>query len=107
MIKLSNFNFSLEPGRIANTGRKYKNYKKVISIITPTWNPTQLLFQTANCILNQTYPYYEWLIIDDGSKKEESLRILEQIEKMDKRIKVLHKQNEGLSKTRDYGVHHS
>ena len=107
MIQLINFNYNLEPGKDKNISREYTNYKKVISIITPAWNPSEYIFQTANCILNQTYPYFEWLIVDDGSTNKESLEILKQVEKMDDRIKVLHKKNEGLSKTRDYGVKHS
>ena len=102
-----NFNYSLEPGKNRELLREYTNYKKVISIITPAWNPTEYLLQTANCILNQTYPYFEWLIIDDGSTNKESLELLKKVEEMDSRIKVLHKKNEGLSKTRDYGVKHS
>lgn len=102
-----NFNYSLEPGKNKNIVKEYIGYKKVISIITPAWNPTEYLFQTANCILNQTYPYFEWVIVDDGSTKKESLEILKQVEAMDDRIKVFHKKNEGLSKTRDYGVKHS
>ena len=57
--------------------------------------------------MNQTYPYYEWLIVDDGSTKKESLENYKKLEKLDPRIKVLHKKNEGLSLTRDYGVAHS
>lgn len=101
------FNYKLEPGKNKEELRKYINFRKVISIITPAWNPTDYLYQTANCILNQTYPYFEWLIIDDGSTNKESLEILKQIGQMDDRIKVLHKKNEGLSRTRDYGVKHS
>lgn len=47
---------------------------------------------------------YELLIIDDGSKDEESLKLLDEIENWDNRIKVFHKQNEGLAATRDYGA---
>lgn len=107
VIKLINFNYNLEPGKNRESLRDYTNYKRIISIITPAWNPTEYLFQTANCILNQTYPYFEWIIIDDGSTNKESLEILKQVEEMDSRITVLHKKNEGLSKTRDYGVKHS
>lgn len=102
----NNFDFSLRPGRKLDV-REYKDYKKVISIVTPAYNPSEYIFETANCILNQTYPYFEWIIVDDGSTKKESLEILKKVEKMDKRIKVLHKKNEGLSRTRDYGVKNS
>ncbi len=99
--------YTLEPGRTLKEKRNYIKHKPVISIITPAWNSSDKIFQLANCILNQTYPYYEWLIIDDGSTNKESLRYFKEVEAMDERISVLHKQNEGLSKTRDYGVAHS
>lgn len=99
--------YKLEYGKTRNNVREYEDYKIVISIVTPAWNSTDKIFQLANCILNQTYPYYEWLIIDDGSTNKDSLKYYDEVAKMDKRIKVLHKKNEGLSKTRDYGVKHS
>ena len=102
----NNFDFKLRPGRKLEV-REYEDYKKVISIVTPAYNPSEYIFETANCILSQTYPYFEWIIVDDGSTKKESLDILKRLEKMDKRIKVLHKENEGLSRTRDYGVKNS
>ncbi len=104
---MSNFDYTLEPGRKRENCRAVSKHEAVISIITPAWNPNSKIFQLANCILNQTYPYYEWLIIDDGSTNPESLKYFDELEKMDTRIKVLHKENEGLSRTRDYGVKHS
>lgn len=101
-----NIDYTLEPGRYLEKKKDYEKHKAVISIITPAWNSSDKIFQLANCILNQTYPYYEWIIVDDGSTKEESLKYFEKLEKMDPRIKVLHKENEGLSRTRDYGVYH-
>lgn len=97
-------NYELQPGKERIIRQKYNNYKPVISIITPCWNSEEYLVQLANCILNQTYPYFEWLLIDDGSTKKESLDLYEKIVKMDDRIKLYHKENEGLSLTRDYGV---
>ena len=79
----------------------------VITIVTPYYNGGKYIKETAKAVLNQTYPYFEWLIIDDGSKDEESLKILKEIEKLDDRIKVFHKENTGLANTRDYGAKHS
>lgn len=100
------FDYSLEPGK------KLKKIEDVseaiepqITVITPFYNTKkELILGTANSILNQTYPCFEWLIIDDGSKDQESLKGLQEIGKMDKRIKIFHKQNEGLAQTRDYGA---
>ena len=101
-----NFNFDLEPGRSLNK-IEYNGTDVEVSIVTPTYNTKELTLQTVNCILNQTYPYFEWLIVDDGSNDKESLDLLNKIEKMDSRIKVLHKENGGPAVARDYGVEKS
>ena len=53
-----------------------KNEKPTISIITPFYNGGKTLMETANAVFNQTYPYFEWIIVDDGSKDESSLKKL-------------------------------
>ena len=98
------FDYTLEPGKELNKGNKYKYGEPVVSIITPFYNSGKYIRQTIYSILNQTFPCFELLIIDDGSKDKESLEELEKISKLDERIKVFHKQNEGLSATRDYGA---
>lgn len=99
------FDFSKEPGIKILNNRKYEEEKEpIISVIIPFYNDKKYIEQSVNCILNQTFPYYEILIIDDGSKDEESLKKLEEVSKIDKRIKVFHKSNEGLAATRDYGA---
>ena len=99
------FDFSKEPGIKLLNNRKYEEEKEpIISVIIPFYNDKKYIEQSVNCILNQTFPYYEILIIDDGSKDEESLKKLEEVSKIDKRIRVFHKSNEGLAATRDYGA---
>lgn len=101
-----NFDFTLEPGRVLKEKIQVEEkFKPEITIITPFYNTRKELIQgTAISILNQTYPCFEWLIIDDGSTNAESLETLKEIEKMDDRIKIFHKENEGLAQTRDYGA---
>ena len=82
-----------------------KNRKKeIISIITPFYNGGKTLEETYKCVVSQTYPFFEWIIVDDGSKDKDSLDELDRISKLDNRIKVFHKENEGPSLTRDYGI---
>ncbi len=102
-MKEEYFNYDLQPGRKLER-QDYIKQEPVISVIMPFYNDKDYIEQSVNCILNQTFPLFELLIIDDGSTDEESLKKLSQIEKMDERIKVFHKQNEGLSATRDYGA---
>ena len=99
------FDFSKEPGIKLLNNRKYEEEKEpIISVIIPFYNDKKYIEQSIDSILNQTFPYYEILIIDDGSKDEESLKKLEEVSKIDKRIRVFHKSNEGLAATRDYGA---
>lgn len=100
-----NFDYSLEPGKILEHNDEVISKKEpTISIVTPFYSGQAFIEQLANSILNQTYPYFEWLIVNDGVKDEESLNLLKKIKKMDDRIKVFHKENTGLAATRDYGV---
>ena len=98
------FNFSLEPGIKKYVDRDYIDKDPIVSVIIPFYNSEKYIEQTVTSVLNQTFPYYEILIIDDGSKDEKSLEKLEEIQKLDERIKIFHKENEGLAATRDYGA---
>ena len=102
------FDYSLEPGK----ERKIIKYKETvdkpkITIVTAYYNGHQYIDQTINCVLNQTFPFWEWIIVNDGSTNKDSVEKLKEIEKIDKRIKVLTKENSGLAATRDYGANQS
>lgn len=97
------FNFKLEPGKLLKR-ENYNNNEVLISIIMAFYNNKDYIKQTVYSVLNQTFPCFELLIIDDGSTDKEALEQLEEIEKLDTRIKVFHKENEGASMARDYGA---
>lgn len=59
----------------------------IISIVTPYYNAQDYIEETAKSVLSQTFPYFEWIIVDDGSSKEGKNK-LKDIEKIDSRIKV-------------------
>ena len=98
------FDFSKEPGKELKKIEFTTKLEPIISIIMPFYNDKKYIKQSVTSVLNQTFPCFELLIIDDGSKDKESLEELEKISKLDKRIKVFHKENEGVSATRDYGA---
>ena len=98
------FDFTKEPGKELKRIEFEKEYTPKISVIMPFYNDKQYIESAVYSVLNQTFPAFELLIIDDGSKDEESLKKLEEVAKIDKRIKVFHKENEGLAATRDYGT---
>ena len=104
-----NFDYSVTPLYRKDYYAKIKveKFKPLVSIITPFYNSGKYINDTAICVLNQTFPWFEWIIVDDGSKDQGSLKILKELEEKDKRIKVYHKKNEGLAATRDYGAKHA
>ncbi len=78
-----------------------KNSK--ISIIVPVYNTEQYLEKCLDSLINQTYNNIEILLIDDGSK-DNSGKICDEYAKKDKRIKVIHQKNSGVSRARNNGL---
>lgn len=79
-----------------------KNNPK-ISVIVPVYNVEQYLPRCIDSILAQTFTDYELLLIDDGSP-DNSGRICDEYAKKDKRIRVFHKENGGVSSARNLGL---
>ncbi len=77
-----------------------------ISIIIPVFNVEKYLYECVNSCINQTYKNIEVLLINDGSTDSSAL-ICEDLKNSDERIKVIHKQNAGLSSARNVGIVHS
>lgn len=75
----------------------------MLSVIVPIYNAEKYLSGCIESILDQTYKSFELLLIDDGST-DRSPQICDEYAKMDKRIKVLHKENEGLVRARKEGL---
>lgn len=99
------FNYNLRPDKNINQNEYDINYDNpVITIVTAYYNGDKYIDETIRSVLNQTFSEWEWLIVNDGSTSEESIEKLKEIEKIDKRIKVLNKKNGGLAETRDYGA---
>ncbi len=74
-----------------------------ISVIIPVYNVEKYLERVINSVLNQTYKEFEILLIDDGST-DGSGALCDKYAKTDARIKVVHKQNGGVSETRNKGI---
>lgn len=74
-----------------------------ISIIIPIFNVENYLLDCINSILDQSYDNYEMICIDDGST-DNSGKIIDEIERKDERIKVIHKENGGQSSARNVGL---
>jgi glycosyltransferase involved in cell wall biosynthesis len=75
----------------------------LISVIVPIYNVEIYLEKCLNSIINQTYKNLEIILIDDGSP-DNCGKICDEYAKKDKRIKVIHKPNGGLSDARNTGL---
>lgn len=78
----------------------------MISIIVPVYNLEKYVCQTLDSILNQTYLDIEVIVVDDGST-DNTRKIIDKYAKKDRRVKILHKKNEGVTKARLDGVKHA
>ena len=80
------------------------NYvSSLVSIIVPVYNVEKYLCECLDSILAQTYKHIEVILINDGSG-DKSGDIMNRYAKKDKRVRVVHKQNEGVSKTKNLGI---
>lgn len=75
----------------------------MISIIVPIYKVEKYLKKCIDSIINQTYKNLEIILVDDGSP-DGCGSICDSYSLLDKRIKVIHKENGGLSDARNTGI---
>lgn len=74
-----------------------------VSIIVPVYNAEKYIRETIDCVKAQTYENWELVLVEDGSA-DESLRILETLERQEARIRVIRQENGGAAKARNHGL---
>ncbi len=79
------------------------NTQPLVSVVMPNYNRAHFLPRVIDSILSQTMTDFEFIIVDDGST-DDSLKILEEYQKKDSRIKVIkHEKNQGVAGARETG----
>jgi glycosyltransferase involved in cell wall biosynthesis len=73
------------------------------SIIIPCYNQSDWLKICIQALQNQTFKNWEAIIVNDGST-DDSGKVADNFAEIDKRIKVIHQENQGLSAARNTGV---
>lgn len=74
-----------------------------ISVIVPVYNVEQYLERCVDSIISQTYTNLEIILVNDGST-DNSGKLCDELAKKDERIRVIHKENGGLSDARNRGI---
>lgn len=74
-----------------------------VSIIVPVYNTEKYLRQCLDSILSQTLKEIEVICVNDGST-DSSGEILEEYRRLDERVKVITKKNDGLGAARNSGI---
>lgn len=74
-----------------------------ISVIIPVYNVEKYLSECVNSVLVQDFQNYEMILVDDGST-DNSGKICDEYASKYSQIKVIHKENGGLSDARNFGI---
>lgn len=74
-----------------------------VSVIIPVYKTEKYLQQCVESVQKQSYQEIEIILVDDGSP-DRCPEMCDEFAKIDSRIKVIHKENGGLSDARNYGI---
>ena len=70
----------------------YRGMEPLVSICIPAFNASAYIKETIECLLSQTYPHIEIIVVNDGST-DNTAKILDAYTSQG--IKVIHQQNNG------------
>ena len=77
----------------------------LISVVTPVYNGENFVQSAYDCLCRQTYPDWEWVVVDDGST-DGTAKCLEPLASGDERIRFFQQKNSGTAKQpRDHAVY--
>ncbi len=77
--------------------------KPLLSVIIPAFNTEKYLGRCIDSVLEQTYRNLQVIVVDDGSA-DATGRIADEYALRDKRVKVIHQKNQGVSSARNLGI---
>lgn len=78
----------------------------LVSIIVPVYNVENYIKKCVQSLVEQKYDDIEIILVDDGSP-DKSPAIIDELAACDRRIRVIHQSNQGVSAARNAGIRHS
>lgn len=75
----------------------------LVSIIVPVYNAEKYLRYCVDSILQQSYEHLEIILVDDGAT-DSSPMILDEYQRRDNRVRVIHQTNGGIAKAQNAGL---
>lgn len=83
-----------------------KNEIPLVSVIMPAYNSGQLIRKSIRSVIEQTYPKWELIVINDGST-DDTAEIVSSICALDPRVKLITQKNGGIGRSRNVGFSHA
>ncbi|WP_082336725.1 glycosyltransferase family 2 protein [Rhizobium ecuadorense] len=81
----------------------HRTQPPLVSVIIPAFNASPYIQRTLRSALRQTYANLEIIVVNDGST-DDTARLVEQIARMDSRIRLLSTSNRGVAAARNTGI---
>lgn len=88
---------------IYNSPKKSEFTKPVFTVVVPTYNQAQYLGPALDSLLNQTFPLWEAVVVNDGST-DSTHEVMEEYSRRDSRIRCFHKENGGVATALNTGI---
>ncbi len=86
---------------------KYRDYENsffpTVSVIIPAFNEEKVIVKTVEAILQSTYPNFEIIVVDDGSK-DHTFEVVKNAFQNDSRVSGFSKENGGKSEALNFGI---
>jgi len=80
-----------------------KKELSLVSVVVPSYNQASWLPRTLDSIINQTYPFWEAVVVDDGST-DNTWDVIQEYIRKDNRIRGIKKENGGISSALNRGI---